>query len=175
MFEQAGLVGSASLLANGIDCKYISINLNRSCLLTLIFVGPLDALMVIFCIPAMFIVDKVGRRKLMMTGTVAMGVGFLLMAGVYGGVGHTVWDPVNLTHAVDMGGNKSADYAVIVIIFLFVCFYAITWAPCAWIYIAEIFPLRIRSKGFAFASALLWVGNVLVGQITPILMNAITL
>jgi len=131
--------------------------------------------MVIFCIPAMFIVDRVGRRKLMLTGTVAMGIGFILMAGVYGGVGHTVWDEANLTHAVDMGGNKGADYAVIVIIFLFVCFYAITWAPCAWIYISEIFPLRIRSKGFAFASALLWVGNVLVGQITPILMNAITL
>ncbi|CAO3667351.1 unnamed protein product [Umbelopsis ramanniana] len=152
MFEQAGLQGSASLLANGIDY----------------------ALMVIFCIPAMFIVDRVGRRKLMLTGTVAMGIGFILMAGVYGGVGHTVWDEANLTHAVDMGGNKGADYAVIVIIFLFVCFYAITWAPCAWIYISEIFPLRIRSKGFAFASALLWVGNVLVGQITPILMNAIT-
>ncbi|GAB5587953.1 hypothetical protein Unana1_02853 [Umbelopsis nana] len=152
MFEQAGLQSSASLLANGIDY----------------------ALMVLFCIPAMFIVDRVGRRQLMITGTIAMGVGFVLMAGIYGGVGHTVWDPVNLTHAVDMGGNKGADYAVIVIIFLFVCFYAITWAPCAWIYIAEIFPLRIRSKGFAFASALLWVGNVLVGQITPILMNAIT-
>lgn len=34
--------------------------------------------------------------------------------------------------------------------------------------------MRIRSKGFALASAILWVGNILVGQVTPILMDKIT-
>ena len=73
-----------------------------------------------------------------------------------------------------MSHNPAAGNAVIVFIFIFVAFYGTTWAPVAWIYIAEIFPLRIRSKGFALASAVLWVGNILVGQVTPILMDSIT-
>ncbi|CAO3625069.1 unnamed protein product [Mucor fragilis] len=152
MFQQAGLQGSLSLLANGIDY----------------------AVMVIFCVPGMILVDRVGRIKLMVIGSIGMCVCFFLMAGLYGGVGYTEWNEEQLSHVINMSSNPAAEHAVIAFIFIFVAFYATTWAPVAWIYIAEIFPLRIRSKGFALASAILWVGNILVGQVTPILMDKIT-
>ncbi|CDH53614.1 sugar transporter [Lichtheimia corymbifera JMRC:FSU:9682] len=140
MFKQAGLKGDLSLLANGID--YI--------------------VMVIFCIPGMWLVDKLGRVKLMIIGSVGMCCGFFIMAGLYGGCGYVEWSEADLSHVINMSNHPEAANAVI------------AWAPVAWIYIAEIFPLRIRSKGFAFASALLWCANILVGQVTPILMDKIT-
>lgn len=152
MFKQAGLKGDLSLLANGID--YI--------------------VMVIFCIPGMWLVDKLGRVKLMIIGSIGMCCGFFIMAGLYGGCGYTEWSEADLSHVVNMSAHPDAANAVIAFIFIFVAFYGTTWAPVAWIYIAEIFPLRIRSKGFAFASALLWCANILVGQVTPILMDKIT-
>ncbi|KAI9470990.1 MAG: sugar transporter, partial [Benjaminiella poitrasii] len=152
MFQQAGLKGSLSLLANGIDY----------------------AVMVIFCPLGMYLVDKIGRVKLMVIGSVGMCCGFFIMAGLFGGVGYTEWNEEQLSHVINMSNNPAAGHAVIAFIFIFVGFYATTWAPVAWIYIAEIFPLRIRSKGFALASAVLWVGNILVGQVTPILMDKIT-
>ncbi|KAI8062101.1 general substrate transporter [Gongronella butleri] len=152
IFKQVGMEGSVSLLANGVDY----------------------AVMVIFCIPGMLLVDRIGRVRLMIYGSIGMCVGFILMAGIFGGVGHTVWDPESLSHVIDMSSNPAAEHAIIAIIFLFVMVYGTTWAPVAWIYIAEIFPLRIRSKGFALAAAILWVGNILVGQVTPLLMDSIT-
>ncbi|KAI8367944.1 glucose transporter [Choanephora cucurbitarum] len=152
MFQQAGLKGSMSLMANGLDY----------------------AVMVIFCIPGMILVDRVGRVKLMTIGSIGMCACFFIIAGLYGGVGYTEWNEEQLSHVVNMSNNPAAGNAVIVFIFIFVAFYGTTWAPVAWIYIAEIFPLRIRSKGFALASAVLWVGNILVGQVTPILMDSIT-
>ncbi|KAI8881748.1 glucose transporter [Backusella circina FSU 941] len=152
MFQQAGLQGSLSLLANGIDY----------------------AVMVIFCIPGMILVDRIGRVKLMIIGSIGMCVCFFLMAGLYGGIGFTEWNEEQLSHVVNMSANPAAEHAVIAFIFIFVAFYATTWSLVAWIYIAEIFPLRIRSKGFALASAVLWIGNILVGQVTPILMDKIT-
>ncbi|KAI7851560.1 general substrate transporter [Circinella umbellata] len=152
MFKQAGLDGNMSLLANGIN--YI--------------------VMVLFCLPGMWLVDKIGRVKLMVIGSVGMCVGFILMAALYGGCGYTEYSEAELMNVVNMSENPQAANAVIAFIFIFVAFYGTTWAPVAWIYIAEIFPLRIRSKGFAFASALLWCANILVGQVTPVLMDAIT-
>lgn len=130
--------------------------------------------MVIFCIPGMWLIDRIGRVKLMAIGSAGMCVCFFLMAGLYGGCGYTDWDEASLSHVVNMSDHPQAANAVIAFIFIFVAFYGTTWAPTAWVYIAEIFPLRIRSKGFAFASALLWCANILVGQVTPILMDKIT-
>ncbi|OAD71487.1 hypothetical protein PHYBLDRAFT_155737 [Phycomyces blakesleeanus NRRL 1555(-)] len=152
MFQQAGLKGSMSLMANGIN--YI--------------------VMVVFCIPGMLLVDRVGRVKLMIWGSTGMCVCFFIIAGLYGGCGYKEWDEASMSHVVNMSENPNAQNAVIAFIFIFVAFYATTWAPVAWIYIAEIFPLRIRSKGFALASSVLWIGNIVVGQVTPVLMDSIT-
>ncbi|KAL1928314.1 hypothetical protein VTP01DRAFT_3230 [Rhizomucor pusillus] len=152
MFQQAGLKGSLSLLANGVNY----------------------AVMVIFCLPGLWLVDKLGRIKLMIIGSTGMCIGFILMAGLYGGCGYVEWSEADLSHVINMSEHPEAANAVIAFIFIFVAFYGTTWSPVAWIYIAEMFPLRIRSKGFAFASALLWCANILVGQVTPVLMDKIT-
>lgn len=130
--------------------------------------------MVIFCLPGLWLVDKLGRIKLMIIGSTGMCIGFILMAGLYGGCGYVEWSEADLSHVINMSEHPEAANTVIAFIFIFVAFYGTTWSPVAWIYIAEMFPLRIRSKGFAFASALLWCANILVGQVTPVLMDKIT-
>lgn len=97
MFKQAGLKGDLSLLANGID--YI--------------------VMVIFCIPGMWLVDKLGRVKLMIIGSIGMCCGFFIMAGLYGGCGYTEWSEADLSHVVNMSQHPEAANAVIA--FIFIC------------------------------------------------------
>lgn len=104
--------------------------------------------MVIFCIPGIILVDRIGRIKLMTIGSIGMCVCFFIMAGLYGGLGHTEWNEADLSNVVDMSDSPAGGNAVIAFIFIFVAFYATTWAPVAWIYIAgmcNIFDLFVFS------------------------------
>jgi hypothetical protein len=58
---------------------------------------------------------------------------------------------------------------------VFVCFYiaafATTWGPAAWVVIGEIYPLPIRAKGVALATASNWLWNCVIAVITPYLVD----
>lgn len=47
--------------------------------------------------------------------------------------------------------------AVIALAYIFVGVYGLTWAPVAWIYASEVFPLRYRAKGVGLAAAGNWM------------------
>ena len=47
--------------------------------------------------------------------------------------------------------------AVIALAYIFVGVYGLTWAPVAWIYAAEVFPLKYRAKGVGLAAAGNWM------------------
>jgi len=73
---------------------------------------------------------------------------------------------------VALPGSKVASTVLVV----FVCFYifgfATTWGPTAWIVIGEIYPLPIRAKGVALATASNWLWNFVLGYIIPYLVDA---
>lgn len=58
---------------------------------------------------------------------------------------------------------------------VFVCFYiatfAITWGPAAWVVVGEIYPLPIRAKGVALATASNWLWNCVIATITPYMVD----
>jgi hypothetical protein len=58
---------------------------------------------------------------------------------------------------------------------VFVCFYiatfAITWGPAAWVVVGEIYPLPIRAKGVALATASNWIWNCVIATITPYMVD----
>lgn len=62
-----------------------------------------------------------------------------------------------------------------VCLILFVCLYiasfATTWGPAAWVVIGEIYPLPIRAKGVALATASNWLWNCIIGVITPYIVD----
>jgi sugar porter (SP) family MFS transporter len=121
---------------------------------------------VLSTIPAVLFVDSWGRRKTLMSGALIMGVAM------------TIVGILIAVYAQDVNGktvvtNSGATYSVIVFVYVFVAGFAFSWGPIAWIYPSEIFPLNIRAKGVALATASNWLFNFIIGQVSPLLMESI--
>jgi hypothetical protein len=61
--------------------------------------------------------------------------------------------------------HKSAGWAAIVMVWLFVIHFGYSWGPCAWIIVAEIWPLSNRPYGIALGASSNWMNNFIVGQV----------
>jgi SP family sugar:H+ symporter-like MFS transporter len=107
---------------------------------------------------AIFFVDRVGRRRLLLIGSVGMSVGLLAATLAFlqaQGTGEELtlpgaWGPIAL-----VGAN------------LFVIFFAATWGPVMWVTLGEMFPNRIRSIALGVATMVNWVFNFIVTLTFP--------
>ena len=107
-----------------------------------------------------FIVEKVGRRKLMLVGAAGMAGSMAVLAGTDSQVRAT--------------NNKKAGIAEAVFLFVFNTFFAWGWLGMTWLYPAEIVPLKIRAPANALATSGNWIFNFAVVMLTPILFQKIT-
>ncbi|KAI0914226.1 general substrate transporter [Ustulina deusta] len=110
--------------------------------------------------PAVYLVDRVGRRKLMLFGAAGQAATMAALAGA-----------ASLT-----GGDnppKGPSIAVIALLFIFNTFFAVGWLGMTWLYPAEIVPLKIRAPANALSTSANWIFNFLVVIITPIAFNNI--
>ncbi|THZ15465.1 general substrate transporter [Aureobasidium pullulans] len=104
---------------------------------------------------ALFVVDRLGRRRLMMWNAAGMGLAMMVA-----GIGLSV-------------GNQSGAYAATVMIFLFNTFFAIGWLGVTWLYPAEVTPIRIRAEANGLSTSANWLFNYAVVQLSPIMINTI--
>ncbi|KAI0525479.1 general substrate transporter [Xylaria bambusicola] len=110
--------------------------------------------------PAVYLVDRVGRRKLMLFGAAGQAATMAALAG-----------SASLT-----GGDnppKGPSIAVIALLFIFNTFFAVGWLGMTWLYPAEIVPLKIRAPANALSTSANWIFNFIVVIITPIAFNNI--
>ncbi|HEV2325291.1 MAG TPA: sugar porter family MFS transporter [Terracidiphilus sp.] len=98
---------------------------------------------------AMSIIDRVGRRKLLLTGTAGL-VGCL--AGV---------SAIFLTH-------RHMDWLLWFLIAYIFCF-AISQGAVVWVYVSEVFPNRVRSKGQSVGSSAHWITNAVISLVFPMM------
>jgi MFS transporter, SP family, xylose:H+ symportor len=103
----------------------------------------------IFTLVSMALVDRVGRRLLMIYGAAGIGISHLLCALAY----HERW-PSALVLALTL---------------CTIACYAMTLAPVTWVLIAEIFPHQIRSQGVSAAVSALWIASFLLTYSFPAL------
>lgn len=107
---------------------------------------------------ALFIIDKVGRKKLVYIGVSGMIVSLILI-GVYFLTG----DALGLTS-----------------IFLLACFLAYIFftagsiSAVIFVFLSEMYPTRVRGLAMSIAGFSLWVGTYLIGQLTPWLLENAT-
>jgi SP family arabinose:H+ symporter-like MFS transporter len=109
---------------------------------------------VVFTFVAIFTVDKWGRRPLLFVG-IGGAVASLIIIGALFALGIT-----------------SGPWILMFILAFIACF-AFSFGPVCWVVIGEIFPNAIRGKAMALATLSLWVGNFLVGQLTPVMLEGL--
>ncbi|KAL5337464.1 general substrate transporter [Aspergillus crustosus] len=103
-------------------------------------------------------IDRIGRRLLLISGAIACMALHFAIAGTMAVYGHPV-DEINGNANLKWEINGAAGKGVIACSYIFVGIYGLTWAPAAWIYAAEVFPLKYRAKGVGLSAAGNWIFN----------------
>jgi len=120
---------------------------------------------VVCTVPGLLIVDKVGRRPMLIWGAVGMAACEYIVAIVGVTKGNI---------AADGSVDLAAQRVLIAMVCIYIAFFAATWGPIAWTVCAEIFPSRHRGKGMSFSAASNWLWNFGIGYATPYLVNKST-
>ncbi len=110
---------------------------------------------------ALLIIDRVGRRAILLRSIPVMIGGLLLCSVSY----HLLGFPTKKAHLVDQiqtATHSPWATAILVSLIIFVCGYAIGLGNIAWQQ-SELFPLSVRSMGSGLATATNWGSNFLVG------------
>lgn len=101
---------------------------------------------------AMSVIDRLGRKKLLLTGTVGL-IGCLLA------IGYMFYTHEHLR-------------LLVWFLMLYIAFFAISHGAVVWVYISEVFPTRLRSKGQSLGSSSHWITNALISLVFPLLARA---
>ncbi|PGH19218.1 hypothetical protein AJ80_04083 [Polytolypa hystricis UAMH7299] len=144
VFQMANLTGNINLISSGIQY----------------------ALFIIFTSFIFFYIDKTGRRSLLMYGAIGMAICHFVVGGVLS-AGEYVPEGVdgNLNVVIRVRGPKA--HTVIAFSYLLIIVYALTLAPVAWVYAAEVWSLETRATGMGLASLGNWVFNFALGLFVP--------
>ncbi|KAI5961206.1 HGT1 [Candida pseudojiufengensis] len=147
IFDMAGYSGDANLVASAI--QYI--------------------LNTVLTIPALYFLDKVGRRPLLIGGAIFMMIWQFGLAGILGSYSVPWPDSGNETVNIRIPkSNKPASDGAIACCYLFVCSFASTWGVGIWVYCSEIWgDNRISQRGNCISTAANWALNFAIAMYTP--------
>ena len=109
----------------------------------MLFTVIMGVINITFTLVAVFSVEKIGRKPLLITGSLGMAIGALGVA---------------LSNVVDLG------ILPVICIMVYSASFMFSWGPICWVYISEIFPNTIRSQATAIAVAFQWIFNFIVSS-----------
>ena len=107
---------------------------------------------------AIALIDKVGRKPLLLVGSIGMAVTLGTMAVIFGSA------PI-----VDGQPHPEGASATIALVAanLFVVAFGMSWGPVVWVLLGEMFPNRIRAAALGLAAAAQWIANCLITASFP--------
>ncbi|MCP4975208.1 MAG: sugar porter family MFS transporter [Maribacter sp.] len=123
----------------------------------------------IFTFIAMFTVDKLGRKPLLIIGGFGMLVGFLIMGFTLYFSDYSQINSAGLPTISTFEGILS-----LIGVLIFIGAFAMSMGPIVWVLLSEIFPNKIRSAAMAVAVAAQWLANYFVSQTFPIIVESDT-
>jgi len=115
------------------------------------------AVNVIMTIVSLRLLDRVGRRPLLLTGIAGMTASLIVLGCVFRG-----------------GPFPGANWLAVISVMVYVGAFAISLGPIFWLLISEIFPLRVRGVAMGLATMSNWAFNLLVALTFLILLNDLT-
>lgn len=119
----------------------------NSSLLSSVAIGTVNFLFTFF---ALNLIDKFGRRKLMLVGT----VGLIITLGAV---------------AYLFLNKTSNPTSIVVLLLAYIGFFAMSQGACIWVFISEIFPNTVRAKGQTLGSLTHWVMATIITFIFPVI------
>ncbi|KAL4801429.1 hypothetical protein BDV18DRAFT_75441 [Aspergillus unguis] len=133
VFESAGWTGRDAILMTGINgLTYLAST-----------------------IPPWYLVDRWGRRPILLSGALAMVLSL-------SAISYFIFIDIDATRTL-----------TVIFVMIYNAAFGASWGPIPWLYPPEILPLSIRAKGASLSTATNWAFNWLVGEVTPVLQAAI--
>lgn len=108
---------------------------------------------VVTTVIAFFIIDRVGRKRLVYFGVTGMIASLLGIAWYF------------------CFGQSLPNYILLTLFLLYIFFCAISICAVIFVLLAEMFPSRVRGIAMSVAELALWIGTWLIGQLTPVFLE----
>lgn len=136
--------------------KIAGIESNTLAILPSILLGLVN---VLFTVVSIMLLDKLGRRPLYFIGMAGMVVALFVLG---------------LSFFMEDSLGDSLKYFTVASMFLYLMFFAVSLGPLGWLYISEVFPLKVRGIGMSFGSLSNWLFNGVVAYTFLKLMNSVS-
>jgi len=107
----------------------------------------------IFTMIAISVIDKIGRKTLMIIGSFGMIVSLGLVSWAF-------------------FTKDYAGYTVMIYLIIFIAFFALSQGAVIWVFISEIFPNSVRSKGQTLGSSTHWIMAWIISWVFPIIVKS---
>jgi SP family sugar:H+ symporter-like MFS transporter len=117
---------------------------------------------IVVTLVAIALIDRIGRRPLLIIGSLGMALSLGVMSWVFG-----------MAPTAAAGGQPqlgpAAGIVAVIAANLYVVFFGVSWGPVVWVLLGEMFNNRIRANALAVAAAAQWIANYIVSQTFPTL------
>lgn len=120
-----------------------------------------------FTFVAIALVDRIGRRPLLLAGALGQAVMLAIMAVIFATADKDPGIGLHLGRVAGTGALLAAN--------AYIAFFAATWGPVVWVMLGEMFPNQCRGAALAVCGLAGWFANFLVTMTFPILLAAFDL
>ncbi|KAL5342285.1 general substrate transporter [Aspergillus crustosus] len=115
---------------------------------------------IIFTLNAVWIIDRFGRKFLLIVGGIGMGICMIIVSAVE-----------TETPSPDGTKTQPVGISIVFLLFLFIFFYKPSWGATVWIWTSEIFSMNVRAQAVGMASQTQNVANAIVQQFFPTFLD----
>lgn len=124
------------------------------------------AVSILACLFATALIDRVGRKPLLLIGSVGMAITLGTLAAVFG--------TAHMSNGTLELSGSSGPIALIAAN-LYVMFFNFSWGPVMWVMLGEMFPNQLRGSGLAISGLAQWLSNFGITMTFPMLLAGIGL
>lgn len=113
---------------------------------------------------AIALIDKIGRKALLLIGSVGMTLSLGVLAGIFSTA--PLVQAADGTMTPDLS-NSAGGIIALVCANLFVVFFGMSWGPVVWVLLGEMFSNKIRALALGLAAAAQWLANFVISTTFP--------